>query len=207
MSTLYTETNTYSNIGPLEDAFPHVIALTGFARSGKDTVAGILSRYGYIRLAVADPLREWLYGLNPVVSSDSYGRVFRVRDVVDDVGWDEAKSTFEVRALLQRIGEFGRELLGEDIWIETLHAKMDPHEKYVITDARFKNEVKYLKKRVGAVAVHVHRPGIGPVNGHISDMGVPLNLLDGVITNDRDVVALENAVAAFLDNWMLDDSI
>jgi dephospho-CoA kinase len=39
-----------------------IIGLTGYAQSGKDTVANILvENYGYQRVAFADPIRALLY--------------------------------------------------------------------------------------------------------------------------------------------------
>ncbi len=47
-----------------------IIGLTGYAQSGKDTVANILvERYGFTRVAFADKIREFLYETNPMYDS------------------------------------------------------------------------------------------------------------------------------------------
>ena len=51
---------------PEMDAIPNVIGLTGYAGSGKDTLANILvEEYGFTRIAFADKTKEFLYDLNP----------------------------------------------------------------------------------------------------------------------------------------------
>ena len=45
-----------------------IIGLTGYARSGKDTVAQILvDKFGFTRVAFADPIRDFCYQVNPIV--------------------------------------------------------------------------------------------------------------------------------------------
>ena len=45
-----------------------IIGLSGYAQSGKDTVAKVLiEEYGFTRIAFADKIREFLYDLNPQV--------------------------------------------------------------------------------------------------------------------------------------------
>ena len=47
-----------------------IIGLTGYARSGKDTVAKILvDNYGYKRIAFADKIRELLVEINPILEN------------------------------------------------------------------------------------------------------------------------------------------
>mgnify|MGYP006283771541 FL=1 len=42
-----------------------IIGLTGYAQSGKDTVASLLvEHYGYERVAFADKIRSFLYEMN-----------------------------------------------------------------------------------------------------------------------------------------------
>ena len=51
-----------------------IIGLTGYAQSGKDTLANILvENYGYTRVAFADKIREFLYEVNPMVGCSPSG--------------------------------------------------------------------------------------------------------------------------------------
>ena len=48
-----------------------IIGISGYARSGKDSVANILVQdFGFERRAFADKLREALYALNPIIAYD-----------------------------------------------------------------------------------------------------------------------------------------
>ena len=45
-----------------------IIGLTGYAQSGKDTVAQVLvDNYGFNRVSFADPIRKLLYETNPML--------------------------------------------------------------------------------------------------------------------------------------------
>ncbi len=186
--------------------YPRLVALSGHAQSGKDTFAAMLSEFGYQRLALADPLREGLYALNPIVQGDHQTKPFRVQEIVDDIGWEEAKRMpgGEIRGLLQRMGtEFGRTVFGPDIWVETLLEKVwkgPRDQRYVITDCRFPNEAQLLGEE-GAVIVRVNRPGVRPVNDHPSDAGLPEELVDYDIQNDGDLHDLWLKAEKFMSAW------
>lgn len=149
-----------------------VIGLMGYAQVGKDTLAAqLVKHHGFERIAFADALRDCLYALDPIIyfRADPI-EIVRLRSVVDTLGWDRAKTTFpEVRELLQRMGtEVGREILGNDIWVQTALAKVKPGGKYVITDVRFPNELAAIDK-LGGKLLRIKREGYGPVNGHWSE--------------------------------------
>ena len=154
-----------------------LIGLSGYARAGKDEAAKALADLGYQRIAFADKLRDFLYALNPLVSDELYvkrdnkyvlwgeNEVVRVRDVIDQYGWDGYKETpyvSEIRPLLQRLGtEAGREVLWDSIWIDAALHGLRPDGKYVVTDARFPNEAEAIKSR-GGVVWRVERAGNSP---------------------------------------------
>ena len=85
-----------------------IIGLTGYARSGKDSVAKVLvDHYGFIRLAFADPIRDLLLEVNPILDKGN-----RLSSLVDEYGWDIAKAQPEVRRLLQTLGVGARKVFG-----------------------------------------------------------------------------------------------
>lgn len=180
---------------------PKYIGLHGYAGSGKDEVAKILAEYGYERKAFADVLREALYVLNPIVTWDSYSQAFRVQDIVDEIGWDDAKRNFdEIRRMLQVLGtEVGRKMIDQDVWVDSVFKTLDPAKKYVFTDVRFKNEHHAIDSRLGTL-IKINRPGVGPVNDHPSDAGLPDKWFDTIINNDgtlKDLHAKVRDVLAF----------
>lgn len=151
------------------------IALAGPAGVGKDTVAQILVRdHGYKRLAFADELKRVLMEVNPTVGMGG------LREMVEALGWEEAKVHTEVRRLLQ---EFGMAMRGVDerIWIRALDEIIrwvDADTPVVITDVRMPNELAYAKT-IGLFTVHLDRPGVRTDAGwrkHPSETG-----LDGLL--------------------------
>lgn len=197
-----------------------LVAFTGFARSGKDTAAArLVERHGFNRLAFADPMREALLRLNPtvvvheddLVSMESasgtrhpefalYSKVpaIPIRALVVAFGWDLVKSEIpEVRELLQRLGtQVGRELFGENFWVEQLFRRAHREgklDRLVITDCRFENEAHAVLDR-GGIVVRVARPGVGPVNAHESDRGLPDHLVTETVSNDGTIEELSAKV-------------
>ena len=165
-----------------------IIGFAGFAQSGKDSAASFLVERGWKRLAFADALRDSVYLLNPIVHVSTIGNASceyeRVQDLVDRVGWDVAKVDFpEIRELLQRMGtEVGRELYGENFWVDRVMAQVKSTGDYVITDVRFPNEERAVHEAGGRV-LRIVRDGVGAVNAHVSDTGVDTLNIDGAILN------------------------
>lgn len=165
-----------------------ILGLSGVSRSGKDSAAKFLIELGWQRVAFADTLREAALAINPIVYSrvsvggdEAWSDHIRLAHIVSTHGWDKAKQNPEVRRLLQVIGtEAGRDIHGKDCWIMAADAKINS-ENVVFTDVRFENECEYIRHNGGKV-YHIERPGVGPVNSHVSDK---LEFEpDGVILND-----------------------
>jgi hypothetical protein len=177
-----------------------ILGLSGYARVGKDEAAKTLvEKYGFERIAFADKLRDFLYALNPIVfvSALEFDRdkfldpveykSIRVRDVIDEYGWDGYKGTVhgtEIRGLLQRLGtEAGRNTLWDSIWIDAAFAGKPEDGRYVITDVRFPNEAEAVRER-GGVIWRITRSGVGPANNHASETSLDNYDFDGYIQND-----------------------
>ena len=175
-----------------------IIALSGFARSGKDEAAKVLvEEFGFKQVAFADKLREVLYQLNPIVQAD-FGFEFRnnwdgpgfitLQEAIDTYGWDGYKSSefgTEIRRLLQRLGtEAGRQTLWDSIWIDAALTGYSEGDRVVVSDARFINEFEAVKERGGSIW-RIERNGVGPANDHASEMeALDYQGFDKVIHND-----------------------
>lgn len=186
-----------------------IIGISGYARTGKDTIADILTEeFGFERLAFTDKLRECVYALNPMIGfwkdnglPDEYYpteiRTKYLQDVIDQYGWDGVKSTYwgpEVRRLLQRFGtEVGRNILGQNVWVDATFAVTDVTKNYIITDCRFGNEALGILEKGGKMW-RVNRPGVGPVNDHISEIGLDDFPFDATINNDGSLTDLRESV-------------
>ena len=182
-----------------------LLGLSGYARSGKDTVADILFDHGFKRLAFADTLREAIYRLNPTVflQNDDWAGFVPLQEVVDTFGWEQAKKvTPEVRDLLQRLGtEVGRDMFGTNFWVDQTFRKLesDPGQRFVLTDVRFPNEADAVRD-AGGFVLRVRREGFGPVNGHSSETALDGYEFDAFIDNDGTIPELATQVAELVDH-------
>ncbi len=98
--------------------------------------------------------------------------------------------------------EVGRSLLGDDVWVQALFNQLSRErpEKVVITDCRFPNEIAAVRD-AGGFPLWVSRPGVGPVNSHVSDNALTEDDTVGTIQNDGDVVGLRERVAAIAERF------
>jgi len=175
-----------------------IIGLSGYSRSGKDTVAGMLiGLHGYENVAFASNIRKLLYEMDPFINDGN--PVFRLQDLVDSQGWENAKTTApEVRRLLQDLGVGARALFGEDFWVKQALGQYKPTDNIVITDVRFQNEAEFIKGFPGAQIWRINRPGVGPVNDHISETDMDLWDWDVVINNNSDMQNLISQIKSLL---------
>lgn len=167
-----------------------LIGLIGLAGSGKDTVADFLQDdHGWRRIAFADKLKELAYETDPAIR-DGVG----LEELVLTHGWNEAKQDNEVRCFLQNLGVAVRDVLGRDTWVTAAFADYDPTVPTVVTDVRFPNEVDAVRSR-GGLIVKVDRPGIEPVNDHVSEeLATRPGVADMVIANGGTLDSLAASV-------------
>jgi hypothetical protein len=141
-----------------------IIGLTGRKRAGKDTAAQrLVEEYGFIRIAFADPIREMVATLNPiiVVGEDAFGAPssLRVQQFLEK-GWtsDDLKDRFPLyREFMQRLGTECVRKYDPEFWVNAALVQMtDPDGRYVVTDCRFPNEADGLRaRRFAGDDVHV----------------------------------------------------
>lgn len=167
-----------------------IIGLSGYAQSGKDTVAELLClNYGFKRISFALPMRDAIYTLNPFVNDSN-----RIADLVDEYGWDVAKANPEVRRLLQVFGtEVGREIFGETFWIDQAFKRASEYERVVFSDVRFPNEADAIKQSSGDVW-RINRHNHQPVNEHKSEHAMDNYMFKHVIYNDGTLDDLSDEV-------------
>jgi hypothetical protein len=168
-----------------------IIGLSGYAQSGKDTVAELLClNYKYHRRAFADPMRDAIYTLNPIV----FNLNNRVADLVDEHGWDVAKANPEVRRLLQVFGtDVGRKMFNENFWVDIALAGLNSEHRVVISDVRFPNEAEAIKN-LGGQVWRINRHNHAPVNGHKSEHAMDNFMFKHVLYNDGTIDDLSDEV-------------
>jgi hypothetical protein len=177
-----------------------LIGLSGYARSGKDTVAELLClNYGYKRVSFADPMRQALYVLSPKIDN-----IVRLSEYVDDYGWDVAKQNQEVRRLLQVFGtEVGRKMFGLDFWINIALKDLSGDTQVVISDVRFPNEADAIAK-LGGSMWRINRKNHSAVNGHASEHAMDNYMFNHVIYNDGTLDDLSDEVFMLAKHLGLD---
>src|SRR4030043_230509 len=157
-----------------------IIGITGKKQSGKDTVADyIIYKYpSFTRYRFADPLKNiicYLTGWNiPDLENSEF------KEAVD------SKWGFSPRYALQQIGTEGfRKLLRDDFWVKVAEKYVIPKMDYVISDIRFEDEAKFVRKRKGKI-IHLRRFIAGlSVDKHLSEKGIAFKNNDIMITNDK----------------------
>jgi hypothetical protein len=174
-----------------------IIGLAGYARSGKDTVAGILVQHGFRRTAFADPLRSILFDLDPLI--DFLGHKASLSNAVQLYGWEQCKESPEVRRMFQALGDTCRKNLGADVLVLSVVTRIKDNlaQDWVVSDVRLPQEADALRS-LGGVVWRIARPGVGPVNGHRTEAAVDSIHPDAVIDNDDDIPALTAKVLAQL---------
>ena len=74
--------------------------------------------------------------------------------------WNRNGELMTVRTFLQELAtDAMRDNLHEDVWVNTLTNKYDINSKWIITDFRFPNELKWLKSQDSKI-IRIHNPNI-----------------------------------------------
>lgn len=173
---------------------PYLVGLTGYAGSGKDAAAAGLVAAGWTRQAFADPVRSMALAIDPLVVWPLFSTdPVRLSLLVAKRGWHAAKECPEVRQFLQRLGtDAVRVHLGVDAWIQAFDLARDRRSDTVAPDVRFPNEALHIR-RMGGIVIRIDRPGVGPVNGHVSEAVDGLEV-DATVVNDGTIDQLQARV-------------
>lgn len=201
-----------------------LIGIMGVKRAGKDETARAIMELdpSFVRVAFADPMKRMALAMNPIIevsweqcnqlglNTDYVGNdelrsrsFYRLADIIEAIGWDNAKDIPDVRVFLQRLGtEGGREVLGEDIWVDKsfegeVIPALNAGSSVVVTDMRFPNEIRRVREAGGEVW-RVDRPKLetdtSTTGKHSSEVEWRKTKPDEVILNDGDVDDLKQAV-------------
>ncbi len=149
-----------------------LIGLAGRARVGKDTVADMLSPFGYKKVSFADPIRAAVAEIFSVSRHIIYADGMKTLPIMPGRFSDHITPRF----LMQTLGtEWGRNLIDEDIWLKLVQSKWDVLDSnMVVADVRFENEARWIRETGGKVW-HIRRDvtvEVGGVAGHARESGV-----------------------------------
>lgn len=199
-----------------------VIGLTGFARSGKDTVGRMIAEiegphvgrvkttaYAHLlKLSIArcflpDPsLEEALEFCERLKPEGSYVTAYQA----DPEGKGGRDASVTGREFMQNYGtEAHRDTFGEDFWLDAVlpmrRGRGGPARNdcdlLVITDVRFDNEAQRVRAYGGEVW-RIERDTVATGDGHSSEQELPGELIDLVIDNNGTLGSLRGAVRTAL---------
>lgn len=127
-----------------------IIAFTGSAGAGKTTAAQhLVAAHGFTRVRFAGPLKAMLAALGLTAAEIDGDR----KEIPCDLLCGRTP-----RWAMQSLGtEWGRELIGSDLWTRAWRAALPPGD-VVVDDCRFPNEVDAIWAEDGTI-VRVERPG------------------------------------------------
>ena len=131
-----------------------LIGVVGFISCGKGTVGDLLEQRGFKKDSFAKPLKDAcavMFGWPRELLEGDTEESRQWREL-DDPFWSEKMGKkFSPRLALQLLGtEAGRDVFHKDIWVNSL-LKRAGSDNVVITDVRFKNEIKFIQKNKGIV--------------------------------------------------------
>lgn len=150
-----------------------LIGITGYKRSGKDTLArGLCQELGLQQFSFADPLRS----LVAEILGISLAQLEECKETPID--WLGGVTP---RHMMQTVGtEWGRNMIHPELWILSMFARM-PDTGGVTSDVRFPNEAQQILDR-GGVVLRVNRPGYTS-DGHASEIAIPDHLVTAELHN------------------------
>lgn len=163
-----------------------VIGICGRARSGKDTVADELKRWGFQKIAFADKLKSICKDLFDLSGSQLYSNS---KEIMDN-RWEKSP-----RMIFQEVGDIMRDVHGA-VWISQVVKKVKKEKgDFAVTDIRYYNELKAVRDLAGPECLvriwNIQRPNAPEVHGsnsHISEtemLTIPIGEFDEVIKNDN----------------------
>lgn len=169
---------------------PRVVGVAGRAGSGKNAVAAMIPGAAVIQLA--DPLYAAVAVMLGVPEALLRHRAYKSAPL-PGIGKTP-------RQLLQTLGtEWGRHLVGEDVWIRMAERRIEQFAAAGVTvvaiaDVRFENEAEWVRARGGEIW-HVYRHGLAD-DDHASEAGIKVEAADRVIDNSGTLDDLRQAVQA-----------
>lgn len=168
----------------------HLVAFTGAAGAGKSTAARLLiDNHGYTLVKFATTLKNMMRAIG--LSEDQIEGNLKERPAQELCGMTP-------RYAMQTLGtEWGRNLIGYNVWTNLWSLEAVKHKRVVVDDCRFDNEADSVYGMGGTIIKIVGRGGI--YGNHESEKG--LDRYDATVVNDScETVLYRRIMDAILEN-------
>lgn len=165
---------------------PFIIGIAGAKRSGKTTLANALAAHmEATHTTFAGPIREFVAKLLDFESVEAMEP-----HKEEQISWLAGCSP---RTMMQTLGtEWGRDLVHSELWVRRALDRV-AGEFVIVSDVRFPNEAKAIRKR-GGIVIRVARGHASAGDGHVSENPLDGQLVDHELQNDSTVADLLNKV-------------
>ena len=162
-----------------------LIVISGHARAGKDTLAGILKanfKENYYTMAYADALKRLCGNAFDLSREQLYGDLKEV----PDGRYIKTNGTYWTpREILQHMGTEAFRAIDDLFWIKQLFKYIDRNNlnNVIITDGRFPDEINVVKNR-GGIHIRISREDEGAAQGKDHASETSLDNFNGDIDFD-----------------------
>jgi len=159
-------------------------------QSGKSTFAAYLHRaYNFHRDSLAAPLKKMLHTLfRRACYPENSNNVPSLSGIIE-LSKRKSLRIFRgktYRELCQSLGDWGRNEVATDLWVDTLLERIFEYDAIVIDDVRFPNEAKAIRDR-GGFLIKIVRDSATCPNDHPSEGCLENEKFDAVLTNNGSV--------------------
>lgn len=162
-----------------------LLGITGKAGAGKSTAADYLVSRGWVRVKMADPLKNMMRAMG---LSDRH-----IEGDLKEVPCPLLQGKTP-RYAMQTLGtEWGRQMIGPEVWTELARREialcMAQGLDVVVDDVRFENEAAVIRE-LGGMVLQIERGGVD-TGTHASEAGV---MPDLTYRNDATIPALRGYI-------------
>jgi len=191
-----------------------LIGISGHAGSGKDLAAGIIQYLtdgwgeytdfdDYIKGRVESPKFEIVRFADNLKKCASIILGCSLPELEDrhykesNLGQEWGNNS--PRTLLQKLGtDFGRNMIHQNIWVNSTMATYTPEKDWIIPDVRFNNEADIIKNK-GGVLIRLNRNNAGESDLHESESALDnYSKFDYIIENNGSIDEFINTIKGIL---------
>jgi len=162
----------------------NLIAVVGKKGAGKDTLSEVLLARGYANVKFAGGLKAMLATLLAYQGADEATIERMIEGDLKEVPTPLLQGKTPRHAMQTLGNEWGRELIGKDLWVDAMVKRLDNCPKAVVTDCRYPNELELLRQR-GASAVRVRASDEKSDDVHESEAHIDSLAVDAEFLNDK----------------------